>query len=883
MRRHESVRNLLTTAFTSAAVIVPVWLLSTEIAAAQQSNAAPQKLASNGIPGINSQVEEVIVTARKREESVQKVPIAITAFTGQLKSADVRNLSDLVAYTPNVRIDQYAQRAGAADITIRGISPSRLDDNSIDSPIGVLVDGIYLGTLVGQLVDNFDLQRIEVLRGPQGTLFGRNTVGGALNVIRTEPTGDWGAKVSYTTGSWNDQEFRGVFNAPIVKDVLALKLYLFTANRDGFIHNTTLDINEPQRNYKNFGGSLKYTPNDKFKAIFTFDKYEDRSQAGTFLTNYNTGAGVLGPPLTASDINAAGTSLAGGAPMIDTYLPALVQYLIPGSTPLQNVNARTNLTFPTTISTNNPQPGDVQTWAYTLNMNYKVSDHLNLVSVTGIRYQRELETEDFDGSSTDFIDISTQAHYHQISEELRAESNWEGKWGKLNLVLGAYYFNNYFTRRWETTGEFWTFVSDISGYDLEDNLWAPAFNPLANQASTGYSNPLQACLSSIPRDSTPVLPGHAPTQAQALWAVFGRVQCDPGGPQGGTPGAGGYGPGLANILYESQGTDSVAGFAHGDWEFHPGLTLTAGIRYTYEKKHFIGYQSYIAPADRLNINDFPGDADLSNSWGQVTPTAAISYQITPDVMTYFSFSEGWHSGGFFGVNQNSADFLTNQYKPETSKSFEVGEKGQFFDRRLQINLTGFLTDFYNKQESSIQFDKTTNTVVTLFTNVGGLRYEGVEGELKWVVTPQFNLAGSFGYLHAKYTSLMVGYPSNQVGPVPIVNATFLIPRDSPDWTLGGSATYTIPAGPGELATQVRADWVDTVQGDLYNASQFVTPAHVDLSASVSYSFKSYKVTLFGRNLTGWQHELPTFVAPLFASGTPSGPPASWGLELAAKF
>ena len=289
MKRDAANGRLMASASRPIALAVPAFLMSMGVAAAQQATPTAQKVASNDTGAPSSHVEEVIVTARKREESVQRVPIAITAFTGQLKQADVRNLSDLVAYTPNVRIDSYAQRAGAADITIRGISPSRLDDNSIDSPIGVLIDGVYLGTLVGQLIDNFDLTRIEVLRGPQGTLFGRNTVGGALNVIRTEPTGDWGAKVSYTTGSWDDQEFRGVFNAPVIKDILALKLYLFSANRDGYIHNTFLNINEPQRDYKNFGGSLKLTPNDKFKAVFTFDKYEDRSEAGTFLTNYNTG------------------------------------------------------------------------------------------------------------------------------------------------------------------------------------------------------------------------------------------------------------------------------------------------------------------------------------------------------------------------------------------------------------------------------------------------------------------------------------------------------------------------------------------------------------------------------------------------------------------
>jgi iron complex outermembrane receptor protein len=367
-----------------------------------------------------ARVEEVIVTSRKREESVEKVPISITAITTELKTPDIRNIGDIVAFTPNVRIDQYPQRANAASITIRGISPSRLDDNSIDSPIGVLIDGIYLGTLTGQLIDNFDLQRIEVLRGPQGTLFGRNTIGGALNVLRTEPTGDWGAKVQYTTGSWNDQEFRGVFNAPIIKDVLALKAYVFTANRDGYLHNTFLGINQPQRDYRNFGGALKFTPNDKFKAIFSFDKYEDRSQGGAFLTNYNTAAGVLAPYQTASDINAPGTSLAGvggstSAAALDLSLPGVLPYLIPGATALPDVPARTSLAPPSTITDNNPAPGDVQTWAYTLNMSYKLNPDINLVSVSGFREQRELASDDFDGSSTDFINIATEAHYHQFS------------------------------------------------------------------------------------------------------------------------------------------------------------------------------------------------------------------------------------------------------------------------------------------------------------------------------------------------------------------------------------------------------------------------------------------------------------------------------------
>ena len=884
-------------AATALSLAAPMAFVAPGEARAAEASSTSEA-ADNGL-----QIKEVIVTSRKREESIQKVPIAMTAITEQLKIADVRNLSDIVAFTPNVRIDQYGQRANAASITIRGISPSRLDDNSIDSPIGVLIDGIYLGTLTGQLIDNFDLQRIEVLRGPQGTLFGRNTIGGALNVLRTEPTGEWGAKVQYTTGSWNDQEFRGVFNAPVIKDVLAAKLYIFSANRDGFLHNDFLNINQPQRDYKNYGAAFKFTPNDKFKAIFTFDKYEDRSQGAAFLTNYNTAAGVLAPYQTASDINAPGSALnpenlnatppvvhtCCGNAFLDTSLPGLVGYLAglggaTGVTSLPNVPARTSLAIPNTINDNFPAPGDVQTWAYTLNAGYKVSPNLNLVSVTGFRKQRELASEDFDGTSTNFINISTEAHYRQFSQELRLEGAWDTGLGKVNLVLGGYYFNSYFTRKWITSGDFWTFVSDVSGYDLRDNVWTgPIFGgPSATAAATGFADPISGCLAS--RDSTPAVAGQSTAQAQARarYKVFGLVQCDPGVPGSGTSGVGGYGAGLVNKLYESQNTDSIAGFAHGEWEFYPKFTLTAGVRYTYEKKHFIGYQSYILPAARIPVDDFPSNADLTNSYSQVTPTAALSWQATNDLLFYGSYSEGWHSGGFFGVNQNAADFLGNQYKPETTQSYEVGMKGQFFEHRIQFNLAGFINEFHNKQESSIQFDKLTNTVVTLFTNVGGLEYKGVEGELQWAVTRRLSVAASFGYLDSRFTQLNIGFPGNQTAPVTVQSETQLHPRGAPDVTLGGSANYTLPVGPGDLTLGARVSWVDREYGDLYNSSQFIIPAHTDLALSASYAYKTYKFTVFGRNLTNYRHEIPTFIAPLFAAGS-VGPGASWGAELEAKF
>ena len=134
-------------------------------------------------------IEEIIVTARKIEESAQDVPVAITAITEQLQKSNIRNLSDLQGFAPNVIIGNFGSRSGGANLNIRGISPPRSDDNSFDAPIAVMIDGVHLGTAAGQILENFDLERVEVLRGPQGTLFGKNTVGGVIScLLYTSPS-----------------------------------------------------------------------------------------------------------------------------------------------------------------------------------------------------------------------------------------------------------------------------------------------------------------------------------------------------------------------------------------------------------------------------------------------------------------------------------------------------------------------------------------------------------------------------------------------------------------------------------------------------------------------------------------------------------------------
>ena len=212
------------------------------------------------------QIEEIIVTAQKREQSAQDVPIAITAMSEELLSSTIRDISDITGYAPNVVIGQEGRRPGGTDIQIRGISAAATTDNSYDSPIAINVDGIYLGTTAGSLLDNFDMERIEILRGPQGTLFGKNTVGGVVNVIRTRPTGEFGAKVQATFGEDGRQEFRAVVNTAL-SETVAAKFFATSIQSDGWIPNITIGGNNGEEDYQAYGATFLFTPNEKFEAF----------------------------------------------------------------------------------------------------------------------------------------------------------------------------------------------------------------------------------------------------------------------------------------------------------------------------------------------------------------------------------------------------------------------------------------------------------------------------------------------------------------------------------------------------------------------------------------------------------------------------------------
>jgi iron complex outermembrane receptor protein len=354
-------------------------------------------------------LEEIIVTARKRVESIQDVPVAVTAITAEeLRQSSMRNLQDIQRFTPNLLIDKVTALPGGAAIAIRGVSYQEID-KSLDPGIGVLLDGVYLGTNSGQMLENFDLERVEVLRGPQGTLFGKNTIGGALNIFRTSPTGEWGGKLQGTIGEDGRQDVRGLLNMPLTENG-GIKLFGSSLNSDGYIKNTTYNDDAGEQDYENYGATINYRFTENFEATFTYDRTEDESEVGAWANFNKLPTEFNGPDFACL--------------FFVEFVPAACGAFDTGSDEDHN-------------SQNAPNDADVSNDYYNLTLEYEVGDWL-LTSITGYVNRNENTRLEYDANQIEFLTVVSDTDYEQFSQELRVD----GTLGKFDVTAGVYYWDS---------------------------------------------------------------------------------------------------------------------------------------------------------------------------------------------------------------------------------------------------------------------------------------------------------------------------------------------------------------------------------------------------------------------------------------------------------
>ena len=222
-------------------------------------------------------LDRVTVTARKREESLQSTPIAVTALTESVvESLGAEDLDGIEKLLPNVELSPNAFSLNTLNASIRGNSFADLE-KTFEPTVGVSIDGVFLAWNTGALFDLEDVEQIEVLRGPQGTLYGRNTTAGTINIRRTKPTGEYGLKSRVRFGSHNQLDYNVVANAPIIEDKLALKLTYNRQSNDNFQKDIYTGEQTDGIDVNTFGGALYYTPSETFDALLSLDYSEDDS------------------------------------------------------------------------------------------------------------------------------------------------------------------------------------------------------------------------------------------------------------------------------------------------------------------------------------------------------------------------------------------------------------------------------------------------------------------------------------------------------------------------------------------------------------------------------------------------------------------------------
>ena len=356
-------------------------------------------------------LEEVIVTATRRDESLQDIAVSVSAIDAELGQATVRRLDDLQTFSPNLYIRRSPGIGSGASITIRGIGTQDVD-KTLDPAIGVMMDGVFLGTSSGVLMQNFDVQRIEVLRGPQGTLFGKNTTGGLINIIRGDVTMEWGGDFIVTLDEHGREDVKGVVNIPIIDEKLGVKLFGAQIKSDGFVYNTTLNEDVGGDDVQNYGFAAHWRPTDQFDIKLHYEKTKDESDQGAYVNrNVQT-----------------------------DWTCSIYQQCVTNTADNEDQNSS---------NTRNFSDNEYDTTILTANYDF---GNMVLTYIGATRDMDEQNMQAFDASPADFLDMNYFNEWDQESHELRLTSNFDGPF---NFVAGLYSFEVDYEQYWDVYHLHW--------------------------------------------------------------------------------------------------------------------------------------------------------------------------------------------------------------------------------------------------------------------------------------------------------------------------------------------------------------------------------------------------------------------------------------------
>jgi iron complex outermembrane receptor protein len=678
-------------------------------------------------------IQDIIVTAERRETSLQDTPISITAVTsGALEAQGIRNLNDLGGSVPNLIATTGPQGSSDANFFVRGVG--QFDFIATNDPgVGVYVDGVYLGRTVGALIDSANVERVEVLRGPQGTLFGRNTLGGAVSITSKAPDlSGINAYLRATGGSRERFEVDGAVNMPL-GDVAALRVSGFARNQEGFA-TRAFDGARFGRTER-YGGqaALLIKPADGLTIDLKADYSLDKSNPA--------------PPV-----------LRAFAPF--PFFPTDLGQDLQGDD------------FYRVFASNSPSARN-EIYGFSGTIGYDLGG-ATLKSITAYRKLDAFSTSDPDGTGYRLYDQIVPTEQEQFSQELQVAGTALDD--RLSYVAGLYYFFERVQQR----------------LDL-------CFAPITPRPAARFNS----C---------------------NFWS------------QG-----------------NDQRTRSYAAFGQLRFNLTEQFSVTAGGRYTKEKKRNVSNQffdfrpagfspepgvvvpGFVAPI----VTNLGGELDFS----KFTPKVGAEWKPSDRFLVFASFAKGFRSGGFNGRLVVPATSIPT-YEPDTNDTYELGFKSDLLDRRLRFNATAFYSKYQGIQQTisdpAVQFR---------VANAGQAELYGFEAELTALPVEGLLINAAIGYTHSEFVR-----GNGQSGPVdPATGIVFgnRLPF-SPEVTASAGIEYAVRLGSGGKITP---------RTDLrYQGRTFFSPFNLPLEQQEGYALLSARITytapsdrfsiaVFGDNLT----------------------------------
>jgi iron complex outermembrane recepter protein len=808
---------------TMAATCAVGWPASCQVTASQPASAVQ--------PASNSGLGEIIVTATRRNTNLQTTPIAVSAVDSSLiRQAAPRNVGDLSLFVPNFSPAKITG-ANAASFAMRGVGQSNLIVY-YEPPVGVLVDDFVLSSVQTQLLDTFDVAQVEVLRGPQGTLFGKNTTGGAITVQTKKPElGKFTVEGRGTYGSFNTWQTQGAVNVPLVSDVLALRVVGSYEkgdgfNRDGYCYGPITPL-VPSK----YAGATGCGDGARIGGTKVF------SGRAKLLFQPSSAASILLQYEILRDHSAPAVNLLDTQPGSDFIFNAL------GATGAQNSGGDPLNHFGATFRTDNYMNGgrdSVDVDGVYLNANFDMGFG-TLTNVTGYRSQRTRTPQSTsgdgpivaaDGSELSLFDINRADNRNTFQEELRFASHLGGKF---DFVSGLFFQHETIDFCVAQTIGFLDLTGATTPYGPYNNNPYVLCNDQKSDSTAAYTEATWKIT-----DKLTLTAGARYTWEDKLWR--GRQQAF---------------------------VPDITGDPTATWQSVPLMDLA-------------------------DFSKYP-DGVISSKARAAKPTwrGSVGYKFTPDIYAYATYSRGFKGGGFndqtgtfavFGNNLAAFQEAAAATKPETADSYEAGIKTQFFDHHLRLNLTGFYVKYKNLQKQIVVPLEAEGQEfqVTRFFNAASADVKGVEAELTVIPITGLTIHGNLSYQDGHYI--------NYVTPIPAGYNLATAPLDrTPKWQWATDAIYQIPIGDRFKAFvdgNVQYTGKNLFEQSITAASENAyLDKHMVVNGSVGFSGPNdgYTIRLIGRNLTDKRYKTATIIIGGLFSIANYAPPRSWALEGSFKF